>query len=183
MMGDLDADFGFAGMFWSPEASLSMARFRSYDPGLGRWLSRDPMKNAELAEGPNLFEYAANNPANVVDPLGLCCEDKQTAFNIVSADAGSKCAKAYELANAKCLEAISKEPWNAAFLCEAVFSQADKGCQFALSPANLLADELEDCLHDCHRPCYSNNPWYVRGTLWGFGLLATYEGTLTPNSD
>jgi RHS repeat-associated protein len=69
--GDLDADFGFAGMFFSAEANLSLTRFRSYDAELGRWLSRDPLPNAELAEGPNLYSYAANNPINLSDPLGL----------------------------------------------------------------------------------------------------------------
>jgi RHS repeat-associated protein len=76
--GDLDADFGFAGMFWTPEASLALTRFRAYDPGLGRWLSRDPLKNAEVLQGWNLYTYVANNPVNLVDRLGLyggpsCC--------------------------------------------------------------------------------------------------------------
>ena len=45
--GDVDADFGFAGMFWSPEASLNLTWFRAYNPDVGRWLSRDPLKNVE----------------------------------------------------------------------------------------------------------------------------------------
>ena len=69
--GDLDADFGFAAMFWCGEANLYLTHFRAYDPGLGRWLSRDPLRNAELLEGPNLYAYAANNPANLTDPSGL----------------------------------------------------------------------------------------------------------------
>jgi RHS repeat-associated protein len=69
--GDLDTDFGFAGMFWSAEANLSMTHFRAYDPNLGRWLSRDPLNNAEVTEGPNLYAYAANDPVNLTDPLGL----------------------------------------------------------------------------------------------------------------
>jgi RHS repeat-associated protein len=69
--GDVDADFAFAGMFWSPEASLTVTHFRAYDPNLGRWLSRDPLKNAEIVEGPNLYAYAANDPVNLTDPSGL----------------------------------------------------------------------------------------------------------------
>jgi RHS repeat-associated protein len=68
------ADFGFAGMFWSSEAQLALTLFRAYDPELGRWLSRDPLPNAEIEEGPNLYAYVANNPINAIDPLGLCCE-------------------------------------------------------------------------------------------------------------
>jgi RHS repeat-associated protein len=73
--GDLDADFGFAGMFWSSEANLSFTHFRAYDPGLGRWLSRDPLKDSEVMEGPNLYSYVANDPAAVTDPLGLFGDD------------------------------------------------------------------------------------------------------------
>ena len=68
--GDVSADFGFAGMFWSSEASLSLTRFRAYDPNLGRWLSRDPLENAELSEGPNLYAYVRNDPVNLVDLSG-----------------------------------------------------------------------------------------------------------------
>jgi RHS repeat-associated protein len=78
-MGDLDTDFGFAGMFWIGEARLNLTRFRAYDPNPGRWLSRDPLKDAEVEEGYNLFSYVRNNPVNLIDPLGLvvnqdCCQ-------------------------------------------------------------------------------------------------------------
>jgi RHS repeat-associated protein len=68
--GDLDADFGFAGMFWCPETSLAITHFRDYDPNLGRWLSRDPLENAEIQQGPNLYAYVRNSPPNLVDPSG-----------------------------------------------------------------------------------------------------------------
>jgi RHS repeat-associated protein len=73
--GDLDSDFGFAGMFWSAEAALWLTRFRAYDPALGRWLSRDPLNLAEIQEGANLYTYVKDNPVNLSDPLGLkpCC--------------------------------------------------------------------------------------------------------------
>jgi len=36
-----------------------------------RWVSRDPLKNAEMKQGPNLYEYVRNRPINRVDTLGL----------------------------------------------------------------------------------------------------------------
>jgi RHS repeat-associated protein len=71
LSGDLEIDFGFAGMLWSQEANLSLTHFRAYDPNLGRWLSRDPLDKAEILEGPNLYTYAANDPVNLADPSGL----------------------------------------------------------------------------------------------------------------
>ncbi len=74
--GGFEADFGFAGMFLTSEAGLYLTRFRAYDAELGRWLSRDPLQDAESLEGPNLYTYVGNNPINAVDPLGLCCEEE-----------------------------------------------------------------------------------------------------------
>ena len=82
--GDLTTDFGFAGMFWSPEAALNLTYFRAYDPGVARWLSRDPLPGAEISQGPNLYAYVRNSPAMLTDALGLeiseskgCCGDKK----------------------------------------------------------------------------------------------------------
>jgi RHS repeat-associated protein len=75
LAGDLTADFGFGGMFWSPEASLALTHFRAYDPQLGRWLSRDPLPDGERKEGPNLYAYVRNNPISGIDPTGLACLD------------------------------------------------------------------------------------------------------------
>ena len=63
-------DFGFAGMYLHSRSSLNSTLFRPYSPGLGRFINRDPF---EESGGINLFTYAVNNPANFVDPLGLCC--------------------------------------------------------------------------------------------------------------
>lgn len=69
--GDVDADFGFAEMLWITDAGVNLTMFRAYDPDIGRWISRDPLKNAEIEEGPNLFCYVGNDPMNRVDSLGL----------------------------------------------------------------------------------------------------------------
>ena len=104
--GDLDADFGFAGMFWLSEAGLSLTHFRAYDPDLGRWLSRDPLKNAERRQGPNLYAYVQNEPIGRIDREGL-------AFTSVDAACLQNPALCAELAGAGVLvgeEAETLEP-------------------------------------------------------------------------
>src|SRR5206468_1078196 len=72
------------------EASLWMTKFRAYDPTIARWLSRDPLKNAEIEEGHNLFAYVQNDPVDFIDPLGLlCCEAELKAV----LEAGVGCNK------------------------------------------------------------------------------------------
>ncbi|MDB6133281.1 MAG: hypothetical protein JWM59_1524 [Verrucomicrobiales bacterium] len=77
--GDIEVDFGFAGMFWSAETGLYLTWFRAYDPHIARWLSRDPLPDAEASEGPNLYAYVGNRPTDRRDPLGLCCEEEEKA--------------------------------------------------------------------------------------------------------
>jgi RHS repeat-associated protein len=48
---------------------LYFYRARYYSPVLGRFISRDPL--GFTGSGPNLYAYALNNPANLVDPSGL----------------------------------------------------------------------------------------------------------------
>lgn len=48
-------------------------RARYYDPGLGRFISSDPIG---LAGGLNTYSYVDNNPLRWIDPLGLSKFDK-----------------------------------------------------------------------------------------------------------
>jgi RHS repeat-associated protein len=87
LSGDLESDFGFGGMFFISSAAVNLTRYRAYDANTGRWLSRDPLKQAELLQGVNLFAYVRNNPVNVRDPLGLCCQGAQAALDQAIEDA------------------------------------------------------------------------------------------------
>jgi RHS repeat-associated protein len=69
--GDLEADHRYAGMFWIDEAALHHTAFRWYDSTVARWLSRDPLDNAETRESPNLYSYVTNDPIARTDPSGL----------------------------------------------------------------------------------------------------------------
>jgi RHS repeat-associated protein len=83
LSGDVETDFGFAGMMWSTEVSLNLTKFRAYDPELGRWLSRDSLANAEPLLGPNLYTYVNNDPVNLTDPSGQQWENYRRWVEIV----------------------------------------------------------------------------------------------------
>jgi len=66
--GNLDSDFGWAGLWHHGPSGLDLATYRVYDSVNKRWISRDP-----LGEGVdyNLYRYCGNNPISNIDPLGL----------------------------------------------------------------------------------------------------------------
>ena len=67
--GRVGTDFRFAGMFYEPNSGIALTTFRGFDPQSGRWIVRDPMREAG---GVNLYNYAASDPTNIIDLLGLC---------------------------------------------------------------------------------------------------------------
>jgi RHS repeat-associated protein len=63
----LEQPFRFQGQQFDEETGLHYNRYRYYDPGVGRFVSQDPIG---LRGGSNLFAYAPN-PLGWVDPFGL----------------------------------------------------------------------------------------------------------------
>jgi RHS repeat-associated protein len=64
------ADFGYAGMLYNQDSSLSLTWYRVYDPSIGRWISRDPIGEISDASG-NLYLYVHSSPISNLDILGL----------------------------------------------------------------------------------------------------------------
>jgi RHS repeat-associated protein len=60
--------FGFAGGLYDPDTGLVRFGARDYDPSVGRWISKDPIR-FEGGQG-NLYEYVNNDPVNTVDRSG-----------------------------------------------------------------------------------------------------------------
>lgn len=61
------SSFAFTGHAWHQRSGLLLAPYRAYAPGLGRWISRDPLGEVD---GPNLFTYVHNQPHHFTDPTG-----------------------------------------------------------------------------------------------------------------
>jgi RHS repeat-associated protein len=69
--GSFTDPFGFGaqyGYYTDQETGLILCTNRYYDPGQGRWLTRDPIG---FAGGINLYGYVGNDPMDGIDPLGL----------------------------------------------------------------------------------------------------------------
>jgi RHS repeat-associated protein len=61
----------YGSYYFDLETELYQVRNRYYQTALGRWISRDPLKNAELIQGANHYWYVNNNAVNEVDATGL----------------------------------------------------------------------------------------------------------------
>ncbi len=70
LIENISSDLGYTGHFSQDVAGeeLVLAKYRAYDPTMGRWLSADPI--AEQG-GLNLYAYVLGNPINATDPDGL----------------------------------------------------------------------------------------------------------------
>jgi RHS repeat-associated protein len=59
--------FGFAGGLYDKDTGLVRFGARDYDPIIGRWTSKDPIR---FVGGLNLYGYGTNDPVDRVDPQG-----------------------------------------------------------------------------------------------------------------
>jgi RHS repeat-associated protein len=60
--------FRFSTKYWDGDTKILAYQLRDYGPGMGRWLSRDPI--AQLG-GCNLYAFTCNFAKNAIDYLGL----------------------------------------------------------------------------------------------------------------
>jgi RHS repeat-associated protein len=84
-------NYRFSSKEWNGNSGLYYYLYRFYDPNLQRWVNRDPFREigfeithrllakrmhirsgaAELAQGPDLYEFVRNSPSIIVDVRGL----------------------------------------------------------------------------------------------------------------
>lgn len=66
--GTVTNPFQYTAREFDSETGLYFYRARSYDPGIGRFISQDPI---DFQGGVNFYTYSQNNPATLTDPMGL----------------------------------------------------------------------------------------------------------------
>lgn len=66
--GTVLPDYRYAGLYYHADSGLYLATYRAYDAKTGRWISRDPIREAG---GINLYEYSFNNPILFSDTFGM----------------------------------------------------------------------------------------------------------------
>ncbi len=70
--GSIDQPFRYTGEQHDSETGLVYLRARSYDPGMGRFVTRDSWPGTTgVPETINRYSYVANNPVPATDPSGL----------------------------------------------------------------------------------------------------------------
>ncbi len=71
--------FGFAGGVYDQHTGLTRFGARDYDPQIGRWTAKDPIRFA--GGDANLYGYVLNDPVNLIDPTGLTTFTERLAQN------------------------------------------------------------------------------------------------------
>ncbi|MBI5116613.1 RHS repeat protein [Candidatus Poribacteria bacterium] len=69
--GSLVNPFTYTAREYDSDSGLYYYRARYYDAGVGRFLSRDPIKSKKVAAYGRLYLYVLNDPINNTDPRGL----------------------------------------------------------------------------------------------------------------
>ncbi len=67
-VSEVEQHLRFQGLYFDDETGLHYSMFRYYDPGVGRFITQDPIG---LLGGTNLYQYVLS-PLGEVDVLGLC---------------------------------------------------------------------------------------------------------------
>jgi RHS repeat-associated protein len=89
--GTVTQNLRLPGQYFDLESGWNHNGFRDYLPALGRYAEPDPL--GRLGSGNNLYAYANDNPANSIDPLGLCATRKLDPNSRECKDLAAKIAK------------------------------------------------------------------------------------------
>ena len=155
--GTITQNLRFPGQYFDVESGWNHNGFRDYVPMLGRYIEPDPL--GRLGSGNNLYAYVANNPTNLVDPLGLC---PSRNCSVGPASAGQYAAAIAEVAK-----------MTAGFFSGLGPDQYTFGPDSAVSQVMAQSSQFQDVL----------NQYYMSGTTsnWeGFGAAGYAEAGANP---
>jgi RHS repeat-associated protein len=72
--------FGFAGGLWDRNTGLVRFGARDYDPSVGRWTNKDPIRFN--GGDTNLYVYVEDDPVNSTDPFGLIRYNRPPPYTV-----------------------------------------------------------------------------------------------------
>lgn len=82
--GSNNTNYEFSSQQLDPESGMYYLRARYYDPGTGRFISKDPIKGLQtIPQTQNPYAYALNNPNSNADPSGLWYVDVGVSSGII----------------------------------------------------------------------------------------------------
>jgi RHS repeat-associated protein len=106
--GSSEPGYSFTGREWDPQTALYYYRARYFSPGMGRFISEDPLS---FDAGVHFYAYAENNPSNWVDPTGqysqIACI---LSYTTAGAMAGSMAWAAYGAAGGLAFGGVGAAP-------------------------------------------------------------------------
>ncbi len=79
----IDSPVGFVGYIIDDATGLYAVRNRTYGPGEGRWMERDP---AGYVDGSGLYEYVRGRAVSYSDPFGICMTMQFSSFMATNCD-------------------------------------------------------------------------------------------------
>jgi uncharacterized protein RhaS with RHS repeats len=118
-----------------------------YDPGLQRWLNRDPIEE----EGSiNLFGYVENDPADSLDPIGLSCWTKAIKIYKAIGKERKLVAKVKEASTARAVAGVKEalDTVDKSKGAERVVTTADKAGRNALTTQLSRDGRLRACFEN-----------------------------------
>jgi RHS repeat-associated protein len=103
-----DFNFWFSTKYLDQETGLYYYGYRDFAPGMGRWLSRDPI---EESGGVNIYQFVGNSALTWVDPVGLEWSDPERVGGIRARTTCEACDTVRELAEKVHLDAEEYLKW------------------------------------------------------------------------